>query len=1427
MPRAAVLCCVLLLAALGAVTRPSLTARAAGPTVTGIAPNSGSVAGGTTITITGTGFSTTPGATTVQTGTTAATAVVCNSSTHCTARTLARTAGIAHVTVTVGGLTSATSTADQFTYTASTPPTSFTEYSQGITPTSQPFGITAGPDGNLWFTELFGNSIGRITPAGTITEFSSGISGGVEDMTAGPDGNLWFADGGGGIGRITPAGTVNEFSSGIKTHSSPLGIAAGPDGNLWFTEFGCAICGPMVPAAIGRITPTGTVTEFSTGITAGSSLQGIAAGPDGNLWFTEYDGNRIGRITPTGAVNEFSTGITANSFPIDITAGPDGNLWFTEFSGNRIGRITPTGTVTEFSTGISTGSSPRNITAGPDGNLWFTEINGDRIARITTAGTVTEFNAGITANSAPTGITTGPDGNLWFAEARDRIGRTAPPPTVTAVSPNSGSAAGGTTITVSGTGFSTVAGATTLQAGGVAATAVVCSSVTTCTARTLPHLAGTVDVTVNVNGVVSATSPTDHFTYTTSSPPTTFTEYSSGIAAGSAPQGITVGPDGNLWFTEPTGNRIGRITPAGVITEFSSGLTPNSKPFGITAGPDGNLWFTELTGKHIGRITTSGVITEFGNGISSSLLFGITSGPDGNLWFTEFASIGRITPAGTVTEFSSGISAGSEPDGITTGPDGNLWFAEFGVNRIGRITPAGVATEFSAGISTNSAPVGIAAGPDGNLWFTEQGCGGCTPAAPSATARITPGGTVTEFSSGITADSAPRYIAAGPDGNLWFTEQGCPAFECTSAVPAAVGRITPAGAVTEFSSGMTADSAPQGITAGPDGNLWFTENAGNRIGRTAPPPAVTSVSPSSGSAAGGTTITLTGTNFSTVPGQTLVLAGGTAATAIVCSSKTTCTAQTLPHTAGTVDVTATVNGVTGTPNVGDPFTYTTGTFPTTFAEYSTGITPNSTSTDITVGPDGNLWFTEPGCSFCTPAVPGAIGRITPADVVTEFTTGISAGSFPLDITAGPDGNLWFTELKGNRIGRITPAGVVTEFSTGISPNSFPHGITAGPDGNLWFTEQFDGIGRITPTAPNTVTEFRTGITAGSTPIGITAGPDGNLWFTEQGCLGCTPAVPGAIGRITPAGPNTVTEFRSGITANSGPFGITAGPDGNLWFTEQGCSFCAPAVPGAVGRITPAGPNTVTEFRTGISAGSELYGLTAGPDGNLWFTEFQGSRIGRITPAGPNTVTEFSAGISAGSLPDRITAGPDGNLWFTENGGNRIGRSAPPGPPAVAAVFPNAGLATGGATVTIAGASFDPTPANDTVRFGNAIATVQSCAPNAMQCTVTSPAGSLGATVDVTVTVGGVTSALSPADHFTYVSLDVNADATVTVTDAICVLRHVALLDVNDTPTSMPCPKPLPNGDVNGDGIFANVTDAICVLRFIAQLPATTACPVSP
>ena len=305
----------------------------------------------------------------------------------------------------------------------------------------------------------------------------------------------------------------------------------------------------------------------------------------------------------------------------------------------------------------------------------------------------------------------------------------------------------------------------------------------------------------------------------------TITEFSAGIPRASGVHGIASGPDGNLWFTEETFNRIGRITPQGVVTQFGgffqhpglppAGLPPGSFPYEIAAGPDGKMWFTNrgttAGTQSLGRITTGGSVSGFVGGISaSSGLGGIALGPDGNLWFTEqVGRIGRITPQGVVTEFSKGLTAGAAPVEIAAGRDGNLWFTEESsqASRIGRITPSGVITEFSKGITPGSEPATIAAGPDGNMWFTE---------VAGRVGRITPKGVVSEFPDG---GHSAGGITAGPDGNLWFT----------LALDNEIGRITPGGVITKLNI-PTSNSLPADITAGPDGNLWFTEPEADQIG---------------------------------------------------------------------------------------------------------------------------------------------------------------------------------------------------------------------------------------------------------------------------------------------------------------------------------------------------------------------------------------------------------------------------------------------------------------------------------------------------------------------------------------------------------------------------------------------------------------------
>ena len=227
---------------------------------------------------------------------------------------------------------------------------------------------------------------------------------------------VWLWACGGAV--AAPVGAVSEFSAGLNSGSSPVQIAAGPDGDLWFTDEGNT-------AAIGRITPAGQITEFSTGLNSGSSPYQIVAGPDGNLWFTDQGmTSAIGRITPAGQITEFSAGLNGGSFPVGIAAGPDGDLWFTDNGSTpAIGRITPAGQITEFSSGLNSHSSPYWITAGADGNLWFTDLGMTKaIGRISPAGQISEFSSGLNSNF-PFGIAAGADGNLWFTGDSGPVGR--------------------------------------------------------------------------------------------------------------------------------------------------------------------------------------------------------------------------------------------------------------------------------------------------------------------------------------------------------------------------------------------------------------------------------------------------------------------------------------------------------------------------------------------------------------------------------------------------------------------------------------------------------------------------------------------------------------------------------------------------------------------------------------------------------------------------------------------------------------------------------------------------------------------------------------------------------------------------------------------------------------------------------------------
>jgi virginiamycin B lyase len=313
--------------------------------------------------------------------------------------------------------------------------------------------------------------------------------------------------------------------------------------------------------------------------------------------------------------------------------------------------------------------------------------------------------------------------------------------------------------------------------------------------------------------------------------------------------------------------------------------------------------------------------------------------------------------------------------------------------------------------------------------------------------------------------------------------------------------------------------------------------------------------------------------------------------------------------------------ITATPSSGSP-----GSASFTVAQQLSQFpTAGSGPASITVGSDGNLWYPE--------SMTSTIGKMTPAGVAVSYST-LTASAAPVGSSLGADGNVWFAESATNKVGSITPAGVVSE-CTLPNTSSRPAVTAKGSDGNVWFTDTgINAVGKITTTGC-TVTTY-TIPTASASPAGITAGGDGRMWFAESAA--------NKIGAID-TGTGTITEYNVGVSAGGTgtmPAQLVAGPDGRMWLTETS---------GAIAAINTSGTG-FAEY-PGV-AGSGFSGICVGRDNEVWFTERgpQGNRIGEISTSG--AYVSFPRLPTASSAPSYIVLGPDGRMWFVEYQNASIG-----------------------------------------------------------------------------------------------------------------------------------------------------------------------------
>jgi virginiamycin B lyase len=237
-----------------------------------------------------------------------------------------------------------------------TPGGRFRTFGAGLKEDSWIVGLRAGVGGSLWFADNDAGKVGRITPGGRITEFETGSPANFSRLfppAPGPGGVFFGAKEGGGfgVGRVAPDGSTSFLGDGISPAVSEIGPLAASHGDVWFGIERSGDPGttgsPDGRVAIGRLDPTGRVTEFSKCLQPDQMPRELVRGPDGNVWFLSggpYNNNYltpgIGRITSDGEIAEFQDGLHPGFGLEDLTAGA-GRLWFLNPDGGTIGELRP------------------------------------------------------------------------------------------------------------------------------------------------------------------------------------------------------------------------------------------------------------------------------------------------------------------------------------------------------------------------------------------------------------------------------------------------------------------------------------------------------------------------------------------------------------------------------------------------------------------------------------------------------------------------------------------------------------------------------------------------------------------------------------------------------------------------------------------------------------------------------------------------------------------------------------------------------------------------------------------------------------------------------------------------------------------------------------------------------------------------------
>lgn len=1277
------------------------------PTVTGITPASGPPAGGTAVTITGTGFNTNAGSTAIDFGALAATKVSCSSSTTCSATSPAGLDTV-DVTVTVAGLTSATSSADLFTY-GTAPAAAAAVSCTGTGPsgvalaTQLPSFTNPSPPTE---TDTCNVSLTQALPAGESVQVTN-TAPAIQSVTA----TAVDVIGGPSISSISPA----------TTNGSTVGTGlSGPATHFDFSSPAATLAGNAIPVVVTVLDASNNIVTGYTGTVQLSSSDSLASGLPQSYTFTSCpsgcdNGSHTFTVTfntpgsqSISAVDTQQVTVRGIGSPIEVdpnpTGGPATHLTVVAPSGAQAGSsFTVVVTALNASDGVATGytgtvslSSTDSAAAFSPSSYTFTSSsssctsscdNGSHPFTVTLNTstqppasnqlgqtiTVTDTTTkGINGSSGRISVETGAGNAASHLAISVPAGATAGSPfsvIVTALdAPNSSTNYPGNNLA---TGFTDQISITSSDG-----SAGLPSNYTFSSADKGTHRFG---VTLNALGssVITVTDVSNG-NVSFSKEPVSVTGGSAGPATKlvvSMPAGATAGASAPLFVTALDKNGHLATSFYGPV-QFSS-TDANATLPSIFASK--TYWFTS-TGQLSAPFTPPNPATLCTTGCDNG--WHEFSGANGVTFKTSYDQVLDSDGVGggcqAATNFNAAAGAVGAPNAPSNPPSNTCAFTNTSGGTLPPGTPAGMATfdDGSAFVATAASEMAAVCNATGAGAFGTAQCG-------SSSNQVTATAPIAVTGPGNAIVSVPVVTSVNPTSGP-VTGQTNVTVSGTGFDPHAT-TVTFGGAAATINGNCGATScnvtSPQSPLAAPgDGqvDVQVTTSGGtsaiNANDTFNYRPVVTSISPQIGVT--GTPVTVSGAGFDTISGNTTVKFGGLASTPVTCASTTQCTAPAaiLPlGFSGTRDVTVTVNGETSVTSPSDQFTYTTAS---PAAATCSGVFVFGGSVTCTI--------------VTTSGVP-APGSVSSTETSLQIT------AYPTNIFSS--GGLVVQTCTSSVTGIATTIGEDSGYDNGSANTCAFHttnGSVSVAKGAI--------IGTMTINVPSSL-------------IGITlTGLSMQGAVCSQGAESFGPPQCGAVGnQYVPSAPIPV------------------------------------AGAGATFQPTP----TVTKVQAiGASAPGSFVIVTGTNFGTTQNTHFDfgpGNPSPQVANISCNSGTCTASAVLVPSPPNPFPSGGVVDVQAVVNGVSSAVNSPAdqftyPSPPTVTAINPTSGPALGGTTVTLTGAGFGALGSGTTlVNFGP-FQRGASCS-SSTSCTVVSPPG--GGTQTVFVTVNGEISDQKNGPQFTY------------------------------------------------------------------------------